>query len=60
MTPVMGVTAEGRTNRASLATRGRRSLGNVDNRNEVREFLMSRRARVTPSRPAWQLPGTAA
>lgn len=57
MTPVMGVTAEGRTNRASLATRGRRSLGNVDNRNEVREFLMSRRARVTPQQAGLAVTG---
>ena len=36
------------TGRASHPTSRRRSVGRVDNRAEVREFLISRRAKITP------------
>ena len=43
--------------RASLTRGPGRSLGGVDNRNEIRDFLTSRRARITPTQaglPAMQ------
>ena len=36
------------TGRASHLGGGRRSIAVVDNRNEIRQFLASRRARITP------------
>ena len=36
------------TGRTSHAVRPRPSLGDVDNRNDIREFLASRRAKITP------------
>jgi transcriptional regulator with XRE-family HTH domain len=50
------VTVDGCTDRASPITRARRSVVAVDNRSEVREFLTSRRAKVTP--PQAGLPET--
>ena len=43
-----GVPGETCTGRASLAAACRPTLGRMDNRAEVREFLMTRRARVRP------------
>jgi transcriptional regulator with XRE-family HTH domain len=43
-----GVTPERCTSRTLLADRARLTLSSMDNRSEVREFLMTRRARVTP------------
>jgi len=40
--------AEPGTGRASLVGGGGRSVGGVDNQNAIRDFLVSRRARVTP------------
>ncbi len=42
----VGVT--GGTSSTPQLTRGRRTLGGVDNRAEIREFLTTRRARITP------------
>lgn len=42
------VTADGGTASDSLRRRTRGTVGDVDNRADVREFLTSRRARVTP------------
>ena len=36
------------TDRASQSPRTGRNVGRVDNRAEVREFLLSRRAKITP------------
>jgi len=44
----MGVSIETCTDRASHAPESRRTVDSVDNRAEVREFLISRRAKVTP------------
>jgi hypothetical protein len=44
----MGVSIERCTERASHAPKSRRTVNSVDNRAEVREFLISRRAKVTP------------
>jgi transcriptional regulator with XRE-family HTH domain len=44
----MGVSIERCTERASHAPKSRRTVDSVDNRAEVREFLISRRAKVTP------------
>lgn len=38
------------TARPSLAARERRTVGGMDNRSDVREFLTTRRARLTPDR----------
>jgi|GEM_PF-14586 len=43
-------TDEGRSDRAPLEARRRRIVWSVDDRSEAREFLMSRRARLTPER----------
>ena len=40
-----------------LSTPPRRSLGSVDNRNEVRDFLMSRRAKLTPEQAGLPISG---
>ena len=45
-----GAPVEGCTDRASPPPRTRRSVDGVDNRAEVREFLVSRRARITAAR----------
>jgi len=47
-TPREEVTLEGRTDRASQRSGCRRTFDIVDNRDEVREFLTSRRAKITP------------
>lgn len=44
----MGDSGEGCTGRASLDAADTRTVSGVDNRIEAREFLMSRRARLTP------------
>jgi hypothetical protein len=44
----MGVSIERCTERASHAPKSRRTVDSVDNRAEVRESLISRRAKVTP------------
>ena len=44
----MGVPIDTCTDRASQAPKNRRTVDSVDNRAEVREFLISRRAKVTP------------
>ncbi len=44
------VPGEGCPDRASQPAGSRRTVGDVDNRAEVREFLISRRAKVTPAR----------
>jgi len=46
--PIEGVTGLPGTGRASLAGRSRRTVERMDHKNEVREFLASRRARLTP------------
>ncbi len=46
--PASHSTSEGCPARVSLIPRPRPSLESMDNRSEVREFLMTRRARVTP------------
>jgi len=43
-------TLEGGTGKAPFGDRARRSLDGVDHRDEVREFLISRRAKITPER----------
>jgi hypothetical protein len=45
---VLGVPVEPGTDRASHGTFGRRTVLVVDQPGEVREFLASRRARITP------------
>ena len=44
------VTVDGCTASTSHAPAGRRTVAVVDNRVEVREFLTSRRAKITPER----------
>src|SRR4029453_9243745 len=43
-----GVSIQTCTDRAPQAARTDRTVGDVDNRAEVREFLISRRAKLTP------------
>ena len=44
----MGAPAERGTDRASHSEQATRSLGEVDTKSDIREFLTSRRARITP------------
>jgi transcriptional regulator with XRE-family HTH domain len=44
----LGVPADPGTSKASLPGHDRRSVDDVDNRNEIRDFLISRRAKITP------------
>ena len=47
---------DGCIDRASLSARDRRTVENMDNRSEVREFLTSRRAKISPEQAG--LPAT--
>ncbi len=48
--PAQRVTGEGCTGGTPLPGRTRRTVGGVDNSQEVREFLTSRRAKISPER----------
>jgi transcriptional regulator with XRE-family HTH domain len=47
--PAVGVSAKGCTDRTSLLVGGGRTVETMDNRAEVREFLLTRRAKITPA-----------
>jgi hypothetical protein len=56
----MGVSTERCPERASHAPKSRRTVDSADNRAEVREFLISRRAKVTPQQAGWRTSAPAA